>query len=76
MANWTIEDGAGRPLTKGTGKALSDLSQPLIGARAFTASRRRMATPAPDAITHRTASSEAAATSLQMSSCRDNDSIS
>lgn len=34
-ANWTAEDGAGRPLTKGTGKALADPSEPLVGARAF-----------------------------------------
>lgn len=35
MANWTEEEGAGRPLTKGTGVALSDPSHPLTGARAF-----------------------------------------
>lgn len=34
-ANWTWQEGAGRPLTKGTGKALSDPSQPLVGTRAF-----------------------------------------
>ncbi len=34
-ANWTEEDGAGRPLTKGTGRPLSDPTHPLIGPRAF-----------------------------------------
>src|SRR4051812_34206228 len=32
-ANWTDQDGAGRPFSKGTGAALSDLRQPLIGVR-------------------------------------------
>ena len=35
MANWTDQDGGGRPLMKGTGKQLSDLSSPLVGTRAF-----------------------------------------
>jgi CxxC motif-containing protein (DUF1111 family) len=35
MANWTVEDGAGRPMTKGDGTALSDPKQPLVGRRAF-----------------------------------------
>lgn len=35
MANWTEQEGGGRPLTKGNGKALSDPSQPLAGDRAF-----------------------------------------
>jgi hypothetical protein len=35
MANWTEEEGAGRPLTKGTGAALADPSHPLTGMRAF-----------------------------------------
>jgi len=35
MANWTEEEGAGRPLTKGTGMAISDASHPLSGPRAF-----------------------------------------
>lgn len=34
-ANWTEEDGAGRPLTRGTGEPLTDTSRPLRGARAF-----------------------------------------
>ena len=34
-ANWTIEEGAGRPLTKGNGRALSDPTAPLVGARSF-----------------------------------------
>src|SRR5438477_2341048 len=34
-ANWTEEEGGGRPLTKGTGRPLSDLSRPLTGTRAF-----------------------------------------
>ncbi len=35
MANWTDQEGAGRPATKGNGAALSDPSKPLTGARAF-----------------------------------------
>ncbi len=35
MANWTEQDGGGRPLMKGTGKQLSDLSSPLVGNRSF-----------------------------------------
>lgn len=34
-ANWTEQEGGGRPLTKGTGRPLSDPTQPLTGARAF-----------------------------------------
>jgi hypothetical protein len=34
-ANWTEQEGAGRPLTKGTGKQLADQSQPLTGSRSF-----------------------------------------
>src|ERR1044071_555775 len=34
-ANWTEQEGGGRPLTKGTGRPLSDPSRPLSGARAF-----------------------------------------
>jgi hypothetical protein len=34
-ANWTEQDGGGRPLTKGTGRPLADLSRPLRGPRAF-----------------------------------------
>src|SRR5438093_13780007 len=30
-ANWTEEEGAGRPKLKGTGTALSDPSKPLVG---------------------------------------------
>lgn len=35
QANWTEQDGAGRPLTKGTGRALADPAFPLIGLRSF-----------------------------------------
>jgi hypothetical protein len=35
IANWTEQEGGGRPLTKGNGKALSDPSQPLVGSRSF-----------------------------------------
>jgi hypothetical protein len=35
MANWTDQEGAGRPLTKGNGTPLADQSQPLSGARAW-----------------------------------------
>jgi len=34
-ANWTEQDGAGRPNAKGTGHALSDPTSPLTGARAL-----------------------------------------
>ncbi len=34
-ANWTAEDGGGRPLTKGNGRGLSDPSRRLEGARTF-----------------------------------------
>ena len=34
-ANWTIEEGAGRPLTKGNGRGLSDPTSPLVGGRGF-----------------------------------------
>ncbi len=35
MARWTIQEGAGRPLTKGTGAPLSDPSDPLVFPRNF-----------------------------------------
>ena len=35
MASWTEQEGGGRPLMKGTGKALSDSTSPLTGARSF-----------------------------------------
>ncbi len=34
-ANWTEQEGGGRPLTKGTGRPLSDLNSPLVGLRSF-----------------------------------------
>jgi len=34
-ANWTVEEGGGRPLAKGTGRTLSDPEQPLRGNRGF-----------------------------------------
>jgi len=34
-ADWTNQDGGGRPLTKGSGNSLVDLSQPLIADHAF-----------------------------------------
>ncbi len=34
-ANWTDQDGAGRPLTKGTGKPVSDPNAPLKGPRGW-----------------------------------------
>jgi hypothetical protein len=34
-ANWTDQEGGGRPLMKGTGKELTDPSRPLVGMRAF-----------------------------------------
>jgi mono/diheme cytochrome c family protein len=34
-ANWTDQEGAGRPLIKGNGRALSDPARPLTGARRF-----------------------------------------
>lgn len=35
VAMWTSEDGAGRPLTKGTGAPLSDTTSPLISSHSF-----------------------------------------
>jgi len=35
MANWTEQEGGGRPQTKGNGSALSDPSQPLVAGRSF-----------------------------------------
>ncbi len=35
MANWTEQEGSGRPLTKGNGTALSDPTHPLTGLREF-----------------------------------------
>src|SRR5712664_1459073 len=35
MANWTIQEGAGRPSSTGTGSPLSDSTQPLVFPRAF-----------------------------------------
>jgi hypothetical protein len=35
MANWTAQEGAGRPLTKGTGAPVSDPGSPLVFPRAF-----------------------------------------
>jgi hypothetical protein len=34
-ASWTDQEGAGRPMMKGTGRMLSDPSDPLVGARSF-----------------------------------------
>lgn len=34
-ANWTVTEGGGRPLSKGNGRALSDIAAPLTGARSF-----------------------------------------
>ena len=34
-ANWTEQEGGGRPLTKGNGRALSDPASPLAGPHAF-----------------------------------------
>ena len=34
-ANWTEQEGGGRPLTKGTGRPISDPSRPLKGVRGF-----------------------------------------
>src|SRR5258706_339985 len=34
-ANWTDQDGGGRPLSKGSGQPLTDRSRQLAGARAF-----------------------------------------
>src|SRR5882762_12022349 len=34
-ANWTDQDGGGRPLSKGTGTSLSDRAHPLNGPRSF-----------------------------------------
>jgi hypothetical protein len=34
-ANWTEQEGGGRPLTNGTGRRLADATNPLVGARGF-----------------------------------------
>lgn len=34
-ANWTTEEGGGRPMTKGTGRPVSDATRPLKGERGF-----------------------------------------
>src|SRR6185436_7097576 len=34
-ANWTDQEGGGRPLAKGTGRPLSDPSRSLVGSRGF-----------------------------------------
>lgn len=34
-ANWTVSEGGGRPLSKGNGRALSDIAAPLKGGRSF-----------------------------------------
>lgn len=34
-ANWTVSEGGGRPLSKGNGRALSDIRTPLVGGRSF-----------------------------------------
>ncbi len=34
-ANWTVQEGGGRPLTKGTGRQLADPSRPLVFPRNF-----------------------------------------
>ena len=34
-ANWTDQEGGGRPLTKGTGRPIADPTRPLTGTRAF-----------------------------------------
>src|SRR4051794_15884951 len=35
VANWTVQDGGGRPLSKGTGDPLADPSAPLVFPRNF-----------------------------------------
>src|SRR5438270_6145945 len=35
LANWTVQDGGGRPLSKGTGDPLSDPNSPLVFPRNF-----------------------------------------
>ena len=62
-ANWTEQEGGGRPLTKGTGAARGPVAAAGRVPRASTASRRRTRTPAPAATTRPTASPAAAATS-------------
>jgi hypothetical protein len=52
-AMWTSQEGAGRPLSKGTGATLTDPSDPLVFPRISTVSRGRTRTPAPVATTSR-----------------------
>ncbi len=35
MANWTVQEGGGRPKAKGTGRELADMSRPLVFPRNF-----------------------------------------
>ena len=53
-ANWTEQDGAGRPLTKGNGLALSDPTSPLSAAGPSIAYRGQMQAPVPIATTRHT----------------------
>lgn len=73
-AMWSTQEGAGRPLTKGTGAPLSDPASPLVFPRNFNRISGPTPTPAPVAITSRT--SEAEATSPTTSSSWGRDSIS
>src|SRR5215831_6438317 len=50
-ANWTDQDGAGRPLTKGTGKPVSDPKAPLTGPRGWNRISGPDSIPALDATT-------------------------
>ena len=62
-AVWTIQEGGGRPLTKGTGAPLSDPTDPLVFPRNSIGFPPRKPTRALAAITHRTASQAEAVTS-------------
>jgi hypothetical protein len=66
-APWTIQEGGGRPLSKGTGAPLSDPASPLIFPRNLTASLDRVRIRAPAVMPSRAWAGEAIP--LRTSSC-------
>ena len=76
MANWTRQEGGGRPLTKGTGAPLSDPSDPWHFRAISIGYPGRRRTRVSDATIHRSELPAERATSLRTCSCSDNASIS
>lgn len=75
-ANWTSQEGGGRPQTKGTGGPLSDPSDPLVFPRNFNRVSAPDANSCAAVTTLRLESPEEAATSSRMCSCSVTGSIS